>query len=341
MSRVVVTGASGNVGTALLRRLTAEVDVLGISRRQPPHVDPYSSAEWVTIDISASDARDRLATAMAGADAVVHLAWQIQPGRDREQLRRTNQGGTAAVFDAAERADVPQVVHMSSVGAYSAAPPHTFVEESWATAGIATSSYSVDKAAAERIAGTASIDTVTIVRPGLILQPDAASEIARYFIGPLIPVSALHRRLLRFVPWPSDLATQFVHADDVAAAISTILDRRPAGAFNLAAEPLIDRQHVRELFGGVLPGLPRRVLRELVDLSWRAHLQPTDAGWIDLAFDSPLLRTDRARTELDWSPVHSTADTLMSFVDALHHRRGGTRPLLQPRRLWPRIRSID
>jgi hypothetical protein len=83
------------------------------------------------------------------------------------------------------------------------------------------------------------------------------------------------------------------------------------------------------------------VLRELVDLSWRAHLQPTDAGWIDLAFDSPLLRTDRARTELDWSPVHSTADTLMSFVDALHHRRGGTRPLLQPRRLWPRIRSID
>ena len=42
-----------------------------------------------------------------GADAVVHLAWQIQPSRDRAQMRRTNIDGTRAVVIAARRAGVP------------------------------------------------------------------------------------------------------------------------------------------------------------------------------------------------------------------------------------------
>jgi UDP-glucose 4-epimerase len=187
--RIAITGASGNVGTALLRRLRAdgEHEVTAISRRKPPATDPYGSAEWKMIDLSSVTAKDRLTEAFNGMDAVVHLAWMIQPSHDRGLMRSTNQGGTQAVADAASAAGVPHLVHMSSVGTYAAAPGQ-WKDESWSTKGVPTSSYSVDKAACEvfldQFESLESM-TVTRVRPGLILQPDAASEISRYFIGRL------------------------------------------------------------------------------------------------------------------------------------------------------------
>ena len=281
--RIVITGATGNVGTALLRRLaSSEHELVGVSRRRPPASGPYDRAEWVQADLSTPGSADLLEAAFAGSDAVVHLAWQIQPGRDRDQLRRTNQGGTRRVIDAVRAARVGHLVHMSSVGAYSASRrshangpgpsgperDKAWADEPWPTTGVPTSSYSVDKAAAERMVADfvaeqqATTDTgdpdriVTVVRPSLILQPDAASEISRYFLGPLVPTSLLHPRLLRFAPWPRGLALQFVHADDVAEALSLILERRPGGAFNLAADPVIDQSNTHTSFNNLKPSLP-------------------------------------------------------------------------------------
>src|SRR5215213_1645832 len=125
--RVVVVGASGNVGTSLLRVL-AETD-------------------WLEADIVDAD----LVSIFRGADAVVHLAWLIQPGRDLEQLRRVNVDGSARVFDAVAAADVPALVYASSVGAYSPGPKDRRVDESWPTDGIRSSFYSRHKAEVERL----------------------------------------------------------------------------------------------------------------------------------------------------------------------------------------------
>jgi nucleoside-diphosphate-sugar epimerase len=174
-------------------------------------------------------------------------------------------------------------------------------------------------------------DVVTHIRPTLVLQPDAASEIARYFLGPLVPVSLLHPRLFRFAPWPPELQLQFVHADDVAAAVAAALLVRPAGAVNLATDEVFDRSGVRRVFGGVGPPLPVGVVRAAVTATWHARLQPIDGGWIDLARSVPLLRSDRARSELDWTPKHSGDATLTEFIEALRRRRGHAGPLLHPR----------
>ena len=119
--RIVITGASGNVGTALLLALggTDEHELVGISRRPAPDAPPYEWAEWVALDISAPDAEQKLTDAFRGADAVVHLAWLIQPSHDREVMRRTNQSGTLAVARAAVAAGVPHLVHQSSIGTYA------------------------------------------------------------------------------------------------------------------------------------------------------------------------------------------------------------------------------
>ncbi len=334
--RIVVTGASGNVGTALLRRLAGtDASLIGIARRTPPDVDAYAGVEWVSLDVGALDATERLTSVFAGADAVVHLAWLIQPGRDRELLRRTNQGGTRAVIAAAQAAGIGQLVHTSSVGAYAAAPGHPWVDETWPATGVPSSSYSVDKAAAEAMLDAAEsregFPITARVRPALVLQPDAASEISRYFLGHAGPTALLKPSLLRWTPWPSGLRVQFVHADDVADAIARIVERRAAGAFNLAGDPVIDRDALREAVGGIGPAVPIRALRVAADVSFKAHVQPTDAGWIDLAASVPLMKTDRARSELDWQPTHAADATLVQFVQAIHEGRGASGPLLYPR----------
>ena len=332
--RILITGATGNVGTALIRELSRNGgnELIGVARRKPPEIEPYTSARWVPLDIGTAEAPDRLAAACAGADAVIHLAWLIQPSHDRETLRRVNQGGTRAVVTAVQRAGVPHLVHMSSIGAYAPAPRGTWVDESWPTSGVSSSSYSVDKAACERIVKGAT-DIVTVLRPTLILQPDAASEVARYFLGPLVPTSLLHPKLFRFAPWPRELRLQFVHAADVAVALSTVVAQRPAGAFNLATDQVIDRTAARQLFGGLAPPLPMRLMRAAATTSWRLRLQPVDGGWVDLAGSVPLLRSERARNELGWAPSHAGGTTLVEFLHALRQRRGYPGPLLHPRRL--------
>lgn len=330
--RIVVTGASGNVGTALLLRLggSGEHRLVGVSRRKPPAVAPYDWAEWITADIGAADATDTLGKAFAGADAVVHLAWLIQPSRDRELMRRTNQAGTAAVAQAAVDAGVAHLVHQSSVGAYGPGAGQT-VDEGWPTTGIPTSSYSVDKSAAEDIVTRVQNDLVlTRVRPGLIFQDAAASEVTRYFLGPLVPSMLLRRGVVRFAPFPDALAFQAVHADDVASAIDLLLRERAGGAFNVAAAPVIDRAVFRRIFGGVGPSVPAAVLRALAAASWHARLQPTEPGWIDLAAQVPAMKTDKLEA-LGWSATRDAADVLGRFVDAMGRGAGRPGPLLERR----------
>lgn len=127
--RIAVIGATGNVGTAVLRHLNdrPEVDsVLGIARRLPDtDTAPYAQTRWHRADIQYSDVIPDLARALSGVDAVIHLAWLIQPNTQRSLLRRVNVDGTRHVLQAAARAGVRQAVVASSVGVYSPAGDDT------------------------------------------------------------------------------------------------------------------------------------------------------------------------------------------------------------------------
>ncbi|HEX8767667.1 MAG TPA: NAD-dependent epimerase/dehydratase family protein, partial [Jatrophihabitans sp.] len=79
--RIAITGASGNVGTALLRRLGAGQgghELVGLARRIPTG-EPYRGVSWHSVDLAEADAATRLSTAFDGVDTVVHLAWGFQP----------------------------------------------------------------------------------------------------------------------------------------------------------------------------------------------------------------------------------------------------------------------
>src|SRR3954462_2150443 len=259
-STVAITGASGNVGTALLRRLadSGVAEVRGLARRQPPDVAPYDGVRWHLADLGEAASEQGLPGFLEGADAVVHLAWALQPGRHPEALRRVNVEGTRRVVRAAVAAGVQHVVHMSSLGAYAPGASATQVTEDWPTTGIPTSQYSRDKAEAERavreVLGRHPEITASVVRTRMILQPEAASEIGRNFLGPvvfglgrLLPPPLAH---LLPLPLPG-LAVAFIPAHDGAARLERILDRRAPGAFNLAAEPLMHGDAIARALGTV------------------------------------------------------------------------------------------
>ncbi len=243
--RVAVTGATGNVGTALLRRLAStDTEVVGVCRRLPEPTGAWADVRWVQQDVAGPDAVQRLTDAFAGVDAVVHTAWLIQPARDPGEMARVNLTGSENVVRAALAAGVPHLVHLSSVGAYATHPvDDARVDESWPADGISPSQYSREKATVESHLDTVERDhpelLVTRVRPALVFQRDAGSEIARYFLGPFVPTRLLRRVPLPVLPLPERLRFQVVHADDLADALVRILERAPGGAFNVADEPVL------------------------------------------------------------------------------------------------------
>lgn len=338
--RVLVTGASGNIGTALLRVLAAQPEVAEVRAvcRRPPREDcePYGSATWHPVDISEPGATGALTELMAGMDAVVHLAWQIQPSHDEQAMRRTNVGGTRRVAQAAAAAGVAQLVHASSVGAYAPGPKDRPVDETWPVTGVRTSAYSRHKADAESLLDGIAADhpqlAVARIRPGLVLQRAAGAEMGRYMLGTLLPQSWIGRLPLPVVPLPAGIGGQVVHADDVADALWRILRERARGPFNLAAEPPLEAGDVARALRAVAPlPVPWLVARGMAAATWRAHLQPTSEGWLDLARRVPLMSTTRAAAELGWVARVAATDVLAEGVRAIGDGAGAPSPPLLPR----------
>src|SRR3954467_15986192 len=282
--RVVVVGATGNVGTSVLHALAHEpaVDsVLGIARRLPAMSFPKT--DWAAADIT----REPLEPLFAGADAVVHLAWLIQPSRRLEVTRAVNVDGSARVFRAAGKAGVGGVVYASSAGASSPGPKDRFVDESWACGGIETSFYSRHKAEVERLLDRFEADFPAVrsvrLRPGLIFKREAASEIRRYFAGPFLPSPLVRTSLIPVVPDVERLRFQAVHSLDVGEAYRLAVVREDArGAYNVAADPVLDPEALARILGARKVRVPAAAVRTAAAAAWRARLTPTPEGWLDM-----------------------------------------------------------
>jgi len=341
--RIVVTGATGNVGTSVVRALGADAsveEIVGVARRAPGWNAPRT--RWVSADIG----RDDLRPLFAGADVVVHLAWLIQPSRDAATLERVNVDGSRRVFEAAAEAGVERLVHASSVGVYSPGPKDRAVDESWPREGIASSFYSRHKVAAEDALDVIEADVpqlrVVRLRPALIFQREAGPEVRRLFAGPLLPARLVRPGVLPVLPLPGGLVVQGVHSDDVAEAYRlAALSPDARGAYNIAADPVLDGSTLARLFRARPVRVPARAVRVLADVSWRARLQPTPPGWLDMGLGVPVLDTRRAREQLGWTPRRSATAALEELIAGMREPAGRATPPLEPRAGGPlRIREF-
>jgi UDP-glucose 4-epimerase len=341
VTRVVVTGASGNVGSAVVERLAGDpaVDsVVGVCRREHDWAVPKTS--WYFADVGTDD----LSEAFRGADVVIHLAWLFQPSRRADITWHANALGSQRVLDAAREARVPAVVAASSVGAYSPRRDTRPVEESWPTLGCAAAAYSREKAYLERLLDAfeaSSPDTrVVRLRPAFTFQQGSAAQQRRLFLGPFVPHAALHRGRLPLLPLPRDLLLQAVHAEDVAEAYAAAALRPVSGAFNVTTEHPLDLTSMAEVLGSRHVPLPSGAVRRALSVGYAVRAVPAAPGLFDLAMNVPMMSPARAREELGWAPRHTGREALRAFLTGLEQNTGGPTPPLA-RSTSGRLRSHE
>lgn len=217
--RVAVTGATGNLGTSVLRALREQADIeeiVGIARRRP-------STQTRQGALGQRRCRIRRIGCGVRRHGCRYSPFLVDPtlpepvGNVVNKCRRSSR-----VFQAAASAGVGALIYASTVGAYSPGPKDRPIAESWPTDGVPTCIYSREKAYVERILDTFETRhpkiRVVRLRPGFVFKRAAASGIRRLFAGPFVPTPLLHPRFLPLVPRLPELLFQAVHSHDVGQA---------------------------------------------------------------------------------------------------------------------------
>jgi nucleoside-diphosphate-sugar epimerase len=328
--RVVIVGATGNVGTALvdeLERSGAADEIVGLARRPAPLRADQSATQFAVADI----VHDDLVTFFRGADAVVHLAWFFQPSHRPDITWLNNVGGSERVFAAAAEAGVRSLVYASSVGAYSPAPGRV-VDEAWPTHSHPAAAYGREKAYVERLLDRFECEhpevRVVRMRPAFLFTEAAASEQRRIFAGPFVP--NIVGRHVPVLPYPAGLRMQALRTEDAAIAYRLALTSDVRGAFNLAAEPILDGPTLAEALGARLVTVPPSVVRAVMATAWHARLAPAEPSLFDLVLQLPELDVARARAELAWTPTASSIDAIHAFLRGMAAGTGGSTAPLAP-----------
>ncbi|WP_019813291.1 NAD-dependent epimerase/dehydratase family protein [Saccharomonospora saliphila] len=332
--RVVVTGATGNIGTGVVAALADDPTVesiVGVARRTPRWSRPKLWTTGMNL-VTATDAQ--LDALFDGADVVIHLAWLFQPTRDPATTWRTNVLGTIRVVESVLRRGVPALVYSSSVGAYSPGPKDHAVAEDWPTHGWPGAAYTREKSYLERVLDVVERDhpetRIVRIRPGFVFQRGSAQQQRRLFAGPFLPVSLVRPGAVPVVPDIPGLRTQAVHSTDLGEAFRRAAVTPVRGAFNVAADRVVDPGLLAELLGARLVPVPARLARNAVSTAYRLRLVPASPQLFDAVLRIPIMDTTRARTELGWSARYSAGEALGEFLTGLRQGAGLPTPPLRP-----------
>ncbi|MFU8771661.1 MAG: complex I NDUFA9 subunit family protein [Anaerolineales bacterium] len=247
---ILVTGASGYIGTHIVKRL-AQIDkpirAMVRSRSQAEKEGRLAglSIEWVEADVSKSDT---LAVALDGVDVVIHtVAIAIEKGR--HSYEEVNFVGTKNLVDACIAKGVKRFINLSQLGA-DAELPYRFL---------------ASKGRAQDYVATSGLQW-TAFRPSVVWGPE--DEFANTFAR-LVPLSPLIYPIVdkdaRFQPiWVEDLVTAMVKSIDDAA---TIGEQYELGGPEVLTLEEIERRTLKAIGARRLfVPIPRPILRLIVAL---------------------------------------------------------------------------
>jgi UDP-glucose 4-epimerase len=302
--RYVVTGGSGYIGTRLIGRLVErdETERVVIADIRPPR-SFRPRVEFARLDVrDAAAARELLERERP--DAVVHLAFVLNPMRDEHTMYDIDVGGTHNVLEAAAAAGIGQVLVTSSATAYGAFADNPVpIDEDWPVRGVPDFEYARDKTESDRLCQLWALRhpdrVMTIVRPCIVFGPNVDNYIVRGwtkqpFFGDI---------------GGADVPVQFVHEDDVVEALVQLLDGRHAGAFNLAGDGMMTWGECADLIGMPRRKVPKRAFFRFAKVMWRLRQSEAPAGNLHFLLHPWVVSTDRLKEATGWQPAHTSRET--------------------------------
>ncbi len=306
MTTIAITGVGGLLGRALVAELSRRgtVDrIIGLDV-----VDPHLGVSATDVELRLLDVRDpRMTDALAGVDVLVHLAFQMDPIRDVAEMRSINLDGTRNVLESARAAGVARVVYLSSVVAYGAHAdndvPLTETSELRGTPGFAYAEHKRDvetwlwpwHAAGEGPA-------LTVLRSAAVLGPGVQNFITRLLELPVLPVIDGQLPPL-----------QFVHLDDVVAAIVHAIEHDLDGVFNVAPDGWLEHERIVGLVTRGTVEVSAALLERLIDRSLRLGVGELPPAIVELFRHPWVLANDRLRAT-GWSPQRTNEEALLEAV---------------------------
>jgi uncharacterized protein YbjT (DUF2867 family) len=268
--RVLVTGAYGLIGSAILARLHREGhQVVGTGREIETARRRFPDARWIAADFDALTTADAWRPLLDGIDAVVNCAGALQTGA-RDDLRRVHAEAPLALFEACAESGPRRVIQVSAVGADERG--HT--------------EFAATKGEADAVLAASDLDWI-ILRPGLVIAPGVYGATAML-------------RGLAGIPWRTPLTNggsrvQVVAIEDVVATVIWALGPglKTRGIFELVHPKVMN---IRDLVIAQRRwlGFPRQPVFELPP--WLASFVSRGADWLGhLGWRSPARSTASAQ----------------------------------------------
>ena len=315
---VAVTGAADGLGAMLAARLAANSAVrrvVAIDTARGPDAGPAAGARrltWRTVDV-----RDpSVATALAGADVVVHLALDASLDTPSAQRRATSVRGTQTVLTAAAAAGVRRIVLCTSAAVYGALPDNPVpLDEDGPLRAVPDDGVLGDLLEVEQVAETARAVhpglSVTVLRPATLVGAGVDSVLTRHFEAPrLLVVRGTRPR------W------QFCHVEDHVSALELATLGAVHGVVTVGAEGWLEQEQVERISGLRRIELPATLAFGTAERLHRLGVIPAPASELQYLVHPWVVPATRLRAA-GWRPVYDNETALGALLEQV-----GGRPAL-------------
>ncbi|WP_375175037.1 SDR family oxidoreductase [Pseudooceanicola sp.] len=298
MTRILITGAAGMVGRALLDTLSA-ADVIATDLAQgnlPP------TARFRRMDVTGTDPDTVISDERP--DVVVHLASIVTPppGMTRDEAHAVDVTGTRNVLNACIKYGVRRLVVTSSGAAYGyhADNPVPLTEDA-PCRGNVEFAYSDHKRQVEEILAEARRDHANleqvVLRVGTVLGAGVDNQITALF----------HRKRLLAIRG-SDSAFVFIWTRDLARIVTRAATDGPAGIFNVAGDGWLTVEDLAQRLRKPVLRLPAWVLKAALAAGRPLGLTQYGPEQVRFLQYRPVLANDRLKTVFGYTPELSSAE---------------------------------
>ncbi|WP_298037925.1 SDR family oxidoreductase [uncultured Microbacterium sp.] len=307
MTRVLITGGAGFLGSHVARLLAEREDVELVVAADLRAQEPREGIESVVLDVTDASSIAPVLQELR-IDTVVHLAAIVNPGVDVDLEYRVDVTGSQNVLAACVQAGVRRIVVSSSGAAYGYhADSPAWIDESVPVRGNDAFPYSRHKRLVEELLAEYRVShpelEQVIFRIGTILGPDVQNQITALWDGP---------RLLRIAG--SDAPFVFIWVDDVAGAMVRAATDGPAGIYNVAGDGALTVPDIARRLGKGQVVVPAWALAAALGIGRMLRLTPHGPEKVPFLRYRPVLANRALKEEFGYTPSRSTAEAFEEYL---------------------------